>query len=229
MSLKNTRLLGDVRNMSYKILLLSDIHGNRMILEMIKSHQKEVDMVVIAGDIDTRKHRLIELITNSAKIVDKVLVIPGNCDIPEHFDDLGEYNIHGRKIVLDSYTFIGIGGSPPTPFGMPFEMSENMLYETAVRALRDEKPKNLIVVSHSPPYKTKLDRVFLGMHVGSKAIRRFIEEFQPILCLCGHIHESRGIDMIGRTLIVNPGPARDGYYALVTLKKEIEVRLKRWR
>ncbi len=41
--------------------------------------------------------------------------------------------------------------------------------------------------------------------VGSIAIRRLIAEVQPLLALHGHIHESRGVAKIGRTVCVNPG------------------------
>jgi Icc-related predicted phosphoesterase len=41
--------------------------------------------------------------------------------------------------------------------------------------------------------------------VGSKAVRRAIETYQPILSLHGHIHESRGVATIGRTVCINPG------------------------
>jgi Icc-related predicted phosphoesterase len=57
-----------------------------------------------------------------------------------------------------------------------------------------------IFLFHSPPYKTKLDRAALDskkydhasldVHVGSIAIKRFIEKMQPYLTLHGHIHES---------------------------------------
>ena len=41
--------------------------------------------------------------------------------------------------------------------------------------------------------------------VGSRAVRRAIEAFQPLISLHGHIHESRGIQRIGRTIAINPG------------------------
>ena len=49
-----------------------------------------------------------------------------------------------------------------------------------------------------------------GRHVGSTAIRAFIEKYQPDLCITGHIHEGKGIDAIGRTKIINPGMFRQG-------------------
>jgi Icc-related predicted phosphoesterase len=41
--------------------------------------------------------------------------------------------------------------------------------------------------------------------VGSTAVRDAIEQVQPALALHGHIHESRGVTRIGRTLAINPG------------------------
>ncbi len=81
---------------------------------------------------------------------------------------------------------------------------------------RGKNLKNSIFLFHSPPYQTALDRaaldgkmidhVPLDVHVGSIAIRRFIEEQQPLISLHGHIHESSRItgswkEKIGRTHI----------------------------
>jgi Icc-related predicted phosphoesterase len=80
-----------------------------------------------------------------------------------------------------------------------------------------------VCLFHSPPYKTQLDRaaldgrivehVPLDVHVGSIAIRRFIESRQPLLMLHGHVHESARLtgawrDRIGATWLVSA--AHDG-------------------
>lgn len=72
-----------------------------------------------------------------------------------------------------------------------------------------------IFLFHSPPYKTNLDRaaldgksidhVPLDVHVGSIAIRKFMENRQPLITLHGHIHESARLtgqwqDRLGRTV-----------------------------
>ncbi len=82
---------------------------------------------------------------------------------------------------------------------------------------------NSIFLFHAPPYKSKLDRaaldgrmidhVPLDIHVGSIAIDRFIEKYQPLVTLHGHIHESTRLtgswrDRIGRTHMFNA--AHDG-------------------
>lgn len=78
------------------------------------------------------------------------------------------------------------------------------------------EPGKSVFLFHSPPYQTNLDRaaldgktfehVPLDVNVGSIALRRFIEEKQPLLTLHGHIHESSDItgswsDKIGKTVL----------------------------
>jgi Icc-related predicted phosphoesterase len=80
-----------------------------------------------------------------------------------------------------------------------------------------------VFLFHSPPYRTKLDcsalegnridGVPVDAQLGSVAIRRFIEDRQPLITLHGHIHESTRIsgtwkDKIGRTRMFNA--AHDG-------------------
>jgi Icc-related predicted phosphoesterase len=80
-----------------------------------------------------------------------------------------------------------------------------------------------ILLFHTPPYRTRLDRaaldgrqvdgVPLDVHVGSIAVRRFIERRQPLLTLHGHVHESARLtgswqERIGSTLAVSA--AHDG-------------------
>jgi len=71
-------------------------------------------------------------------------------------------------------------------------------------------PAETVFVLHSPPRDTRCDMIGARAHVGSRAIRGFIERRQPPLVLSGHIHESPRFsssyrDAIGRTVTVNPG------------------------
>jgi hypothetical protein len=67
-----------------------------------------------------------------------------------------------------------------------------------------------VLVSHSPPRETNCDVTAGRLHVGSRALRSYVERHQPPLVLSGHIHESPRMtgshrDQIGRTTVVNPG------------------------
>lgn len=71
-------------------------------------------------------------------------------------------------------------------------------------------PGDAVIVAHSPPRGTNCDTIAPGAHVGSRALRAFVERHQPPLVLSGHIHEAPRVsgawrDAIGRTITVNPG------------------------
>ncbi len=74
------------------------------------------------------------------------------------------------------------------------------------KIIHANKGKKIILVTHAPPYKTRLDKL-VGGHCGNKSIRYFIERNKIDLLICGHLHENFGKeDKIKRTKIINPGP-----------------------
>lgn len=74
-----------------------------------------------------------------------------------------------------------------------------------------------VFISHASPHGTKCDRSFRGNHIGSKPIRSFIEKAKPRVIISGHVHEARSIDVLGDTLSVNPGPALNGFHAIISI------------
>ena len=63
---------------------------------------------------------------------------------------------------------------------------------------------------HFPPFETKLDEYAPGKHVGSPALRTWVEGVQPCYLFCGHIHETAGMsDLLGATQMINVG--KQGY------------------
>jgi Icc-related predicted phosphoesterase len=154
-----------------------------------------------------------------------ILVAPGNDDDPS-IDSVFEAStvfINGEAAIRD---LLGVevassGWSNTTPWHTPRELSEPDLecrLRTLASQLRD--PEHAIFNFHVPPHGTPLDlcpeldeglRMVTVMgapvmaHAGSVAVRRLIEEFQPLLGLHGHIHEARGAVRLGRTLALNPG------------------------
>jgi uncharacterized protein len=80
----------------------------------------------------------------------------------------------------------------------------------ALEELAAQAGPDTLYALHSPPRDTRCDLIGVRAHVGSRAIRAFVERHQPPLVLSGHIHESPRIsgawhDTIGRTVVVNPG------------------------
>jgi len=136
---------------------------------------------------------------------------------------------HGRAIAFGDHVVLGYAYVPPTPFllkdwerydtgpGVPpgcispeegyrsvdmpkGEARYSTIAEDLDRLASGWDTERAILLAHSPPYGTCLDRAALDgksfdhapldVHVGSIALRRFIETRRPMLGLHGHIHES---------------------------------------
>lgn len=209
-----------------KIIALSDIHGRRGYDKKKNNILSCADIVVVAGDITNFGSKNdASLVLDELLVLNRnILAVPGNCDRPEVIDLLKAkgFNLHGEIREFKDILFFGIGGSGVTPFNTPQEYSDEE-FEAILNRYKKGQYIN-IFVSHSPPYKTKVDKTLMGMHVGSKKVREFIEKQQPHICVCGHIHEARNIDQIGKTIIVNPG-IFPKFCALIEITEEIRVEL----
>ena len=143
----------------------------------------------------------------------------GNMDRPEVDEWLSGLgcNLHTQVHELTPDTAIfGIGASTFTPFGTPSEFPESTFagwLENSWQKAR--KYPHTVLVSHNPPKDSACDVIPGNIHVGSTAVREFLEEAQPDVCLCGHIHEARAVDRVGRTIVVNPGALAQGGYVLL--------------
>jgi Icc-related predicted phosphoesterase len=200
------------------------MHGSTDGLSALAAALEGADLVIVSGDLTHfGGRRDAKTVIEGIRIYNRsILAVSGNCDHPPvetYLLDEG-LGLHARYTRRAGYGFVGLGGSLPTPGGMtPNEYSEEELarfLEKAAAGLDTAAPSPFVLVSHQPPLDTKCDLVD-GGHVGSRSVRVFIEKYQPLVCLSGHIHESRCIDTIGRTRIVNPGPLRDGNHSLVEI------------
>ena len=94
------------------------------------------------------------------------------------------------------------------------------------RRLNSIKNKNKIFVLHYPPMgvfdiiKDKKDNPMNGKSAGVRFFREAIRKYKPLIAFCGHMHEYQGMKKIGRTLVVNPGDAEKGKYAVVEVDVE---------
>ena len=183
------------------------------------------DHIIITGDITNYGSSLdAEAVFNRLlRHNSSILAVAGNLDRPEvaeYLEDTG-ISLHGRGIVIAGLGIMGLGGSNYTPFNTPYEFSEQELDSFLDSGFADiSAADKFILVSHAPPVQTETDRLANNKHVGSTAVRSFIEKKQPLLCLTGHIHESRGQDHIGRTRVLNPGMLKDGGYVEVIYEND---------
>jgi len=153
-------------------------------------------------------------------------VIPGNDD-DQSVDpilDAAQYarNVDHQVVEIDEHhELVSMGDTSMTPWECPRDYPEEHMV-TAVRDLVEQikRPAGAIFNFHCPPFNTKIDQApslkenleiefeagqVIMTSAGSPAIRRAVEEVQPLLSLHGHIHEARGVQKLGRTVALNPG------------------------
>jgi Icc-related predicted phosphoesterase len=155
----------------------------------------------------------------------KVIMNAGNDDALELDTvlDSSSFVIHpeGKVLELDGYEMISTGYANVTPWHAPRDIPEEELEKKIEdMASRVKNMEKAIFNIHPPPYNTGLDMApkvdenlrpvalpgtVVMVPVGSVAVRKMIEKYQPMLGLHGHVHESRGAKNLGRTLIINPG------------------------
>jgi Icc-related predicted phosphoesterase len=151
-----------------------------------------------------------------------LFAIPGNDDFPE-IDALFEGRSSVRYIdgrverLADGREIAGLGVSNITPWHAPRDLAEDEIARR-LDSLELEDPERAVLAIHVPPKGTSIDVAVeldedlrptgsgtTKVHVGSSAVRDYVERVQPLLTLHGHIHESQGVDHVGRTPCMNPG------------------------
>lgn len=161
----------------------------------------------------------------------RCLASGGNDDVPEVMkalereDTVSFVACENAVVPLDDdHVMVSLPYVNPTPWHTPREAPEEELWTMAGRVIgRVPDMSRTIFNFHAPPKDSTLDTcpqldwttdpprqiVRSGQPLlygaGSTSIRRAIEEYQPMLGLHGHIHESQSIARIGRTMCVNPG------------------------
>lgn len=187
----------------------------------------KVDKIMLE-EMKKRLHHWLDLLINKIDL-DKVdvVVMPGNDDdwemdkVIKSYQDQGVVWALGEVIDVLGIPTISLDYVNPTPWDTPREDSEKGMAKRIEKIVAELKnPSQSIFNFHAPPYGTMLDLApeldanrkpvtIAGqvnfVHVGSKAVTKALEKYQPLIGLHGHIHESYGNDKVGQTPVVNPG------------------------
>lgn len=215
---------------SMKLLGITDLHNSRSALVRILAEAGQVDVVLLGGDLTNfgSPPQAQALVEGARASCPTVLAVAGNCDsaeIDRRLVELG-VSLHGRGVAHQGTGLHGLSAMPPWMGGM-YELSEAELADRLESGYAQiEGAERHVVLSHPPPRGATVDRTSRGENVGSTALRTFIDRTQPLLVLCGHIHEARGMEKIGRSTVVNCGPAAAGYYAVAELGDELQIELR---
>ena len=214
-----------------KIVYVVDVHDRVERVDEVLRAVPDADVLVVGGDITTAgtsddAERAIE---RWRPLATHLLAVAGNMDSPAIDDRLVDcgVSIDGRGVVLDDVGFAGVSAAPHSPLHTPYEIPDEELGRRAAAGLAEVAAARVrIFCPHTPPHGTACDRIRSGEHVGSRSLRALVEQTQPDVVLCGHIHESRGVDSLGLTQIVNPGPVASGHFALVEVNDTVSVTLE---
>lgn len=211
---------------------MADLHGRAEKLFPLKG--MDVDLITFCGDLHNlgtidQARPVAEAL---AGLGPPVLIVPGNMDskeiVPELWNVSGLRTIHRSSYRHGDCGFIGFGGMViPDPIRLKYKNlyfhTDDDIYESLTRLYGDiSDSRYKIVLAHQPPRNSR-DLIYNGESGGSVGLRLFVEDFQPDLLLCGHIHENRGEAKIGSTKVINVGEMRRGYYAIIELNDEIGV------
>ncbi|MDW8083597.1 MAG: metallophosphoesterase family protein [Candidatus Caldarchaeum sp.] len=204
-----------------KVLQVSDVHGSLEAATKVAAKAASYDLVLVVGDIThfgniPQAEALLSTMANDAE---KVVFVPGNCDHPSLLawrpNSEKIINLHLNRLELEGYEFLGIGGGNVSPFNTLIEFTEKE-FENMLTNLNPSSDK-FILVSHTPPYGADAD-IARGKHMGSTAIKAYVDNKRPLAVCCGHIHEARSVSKIGETVVVNAGPAKEGNCAVLEIE-----------
>ena len=197
------------------------VHQTREEFEAYKADPKKID-ALFKDQVLQRMREWIALaderLSNSPY---KVYMAPGNDDYFEIDDIIADssviINCNNRNVVIGDHEMITFSYANPTPWNTPREKSDEELEPMLEELIAKVKDKSTAIFNfHAPPYGFALDlapeltkdliqAADRKIHVGSHAVANMIEKYQPLLGLHGHIHESRGVQKIHKTTIINPG------------------------
>jgi Icc-related predicted phosphoesterase len=213
-----------------RIAYVVDVHDRFDAVPHVLAALGDVDVLLVGGDLTNLgtpddAARAIEL---WRPLAPTLLAVAGNMDSPAIDGRLVELGVSmdGTGTVVDDVGFAGVSAAPLSPLHTPYEVPDDELAGRGERALLDIAAARVrIFCPHAPPHGTACDRLRSGEHVGSRGLRRLVERERPDVVLCGHIHESRGLDELGASRIANPGPVGAGHCALVEVGKTVAVTL----
>jgi uncharacterized protein len=188
-----------------KFLTFVDLHEDKKYLkELIKrASQDDIDFVVCAGDITLFGRGLRYILKQFNNLNKKVYLIPGNHESDRMFKEvISDYpnciNFNHKVIKKDDYVLLGYGGGGFSAQDPEFRKISREWYSK----YQDSK---VILVTHGPPANTTID-LLEKRHVGNLDYRKFVERIKPKLMICGHLHETAGMqDKIDKTIVINPG------------------------
>ncbi|MBW2998143.1 metallophosphoesterase [Candidatus Woesearchaeota archaeon] len=186
-----------------KLLAFTDLHEDMESFKVLEKKSKRADIIICAGDFTIFNHALKKIMKKIASLEKPVYLIHGNHESESEVkDECKLYKnirfIHKKVFRVNGINIFGYGGG-----GFSYTDKE---FEDFINRNKILLTKKNILVTHQPPYKTKVDEIITNEHAGSKSIKKYLKYFN--LSISGHLHETFNKQEIlnKKTLVVNPSP-----------------------
>ncbi len=188
-----------------KILAFSDIHCDAEACDMLVEAAQQADLVIGAGDFAQRRRGLAATMLRLEPFAHKAIYVAGNNETPQELTmSTSATVLHGQMIEREGLNIYGLGGAIPELNITSFK-SFDIPEDQAAGLLKGAADAD-IIVCHSPP-KGVADVMEGRGSMGSVEIRKTVEQVQPVMMLCGHVHDCWGErGLIGETQVANLGP-----------------------
>ncbi|HLD43453.1 MAG TPA: metallophosphoesterase [Candidatus Nanoarchaeia archaeon] len=192
-----------------KLLAFTDTHGSSKAINELAKRVKQDDpeALICAGDVSIFANNLKSILEKISSLGKICFIIHGNHETETEmkaacsgFESI--IFLHRKSAAFKHCIFLGWGGGGFSTTDKEFER----FIPKFEKEIRSNPGKKVILITHGPPYGTKLDKL-IGGYCGSKSYRAFLEKNPVDLHICGHIHENEDKhDKVGHARILNPGP-----------------------
>ncbi len=140
--------------------------------------------------------------------------------------------IHNNIINIKGFQIAGFGGYRGSSFKEYLYKNIGVIDKKNIIKVRNELKNNIekifeksknnrkfIFVTHDPPYKTFDYLESMKKNYGEKVTLNIIKKYKPLLCVCSHFHEHRGLKMIGNTSVIASGFGHNGQVSIIEIDK----------
>lgn len=222
----------------YIKLLLNDFKAGKKIISQLNKYGKPV--ILIFGNGDWYDYPFELPVQSAERLV-------GELEYNSYVKKLKNIKeITYGKTKFNNITFVGFGGYMDIDAYFDKEQFKEAKDKDALkrRLIRRRKSKiklfqilkktkgERIFVFHYPPQgafdiiRDKKDNPMNGKSAGIKFFTEAIKKYKPKLVLCGHMHEYQGAKNLHGALVVNPGDAEKGKYAIVDIDDDNSKKIK---
>lgn len=126
-----------------------------------------------------------------------------------------------KSVRFNEFTIVGHSGAHTYHDPSKYKKQKKMLGSM----LNKSPPEKTIFLTHEPPHGF-LDKVkmksspFYGEKIGNPLYLELIKKYQPLVQICGHIHEGFGTAKVGKTEVINLGALTEKHYMVISIKED---------